>query len=253
MRKSREVRLTLLAAVAVSMTGCRDPAAASIRMGTFSPTATARLSTVIRSAITTSTAVGAAATSATQSSAPAPRRAAPDSDADRRQQRRRGRRRVDASAHRHSARPLAVARRKDRAHLSHAAQRLALLGRDRLLGVLIPRDRSPLEAATAEIQRLALSAGDVILNQNRLSRMGHPRRGSRRNSRRMEQRTARAFTAASILRMTATRSNCSNTTRTRQRGLLKLRLRSGTGCRIVSPPATSSTASTRNSSPNGKT
>src|SRR5271170_1254895 len=31
-----------------------------------------------------------------------------------------------------------------------------------------------LEAATAEIQRLALAAGDVILDQNRLSQMGIP-------------------------------------------------------------------------------
>src|SRR5579863_2650092 len=36
------------------------------------------------------------------------------------------------------------------------------------------REIDRLEAATNEIQRLALAAGDVILNQNRLAQMGIP-------------------------------------------------------------------------------
>ena len=76
------------------------------------------------------------------------------------------------------------------------------------------REIDRLEAASNEIQRLALAAGDVILNQDRLAQMGIPA-AALAAIRTAWMRNRLRSMAASTSPTTVTPSNCSSTTPTR--------------------------------------
>jgi glutathionylspermidine synthase len=114
------------------------------------------------------------------------------------------------------------------------------------------REIDRLEGATNEIQRLALAAGEVILNQNRLAQMGIPtaacdaiRTAWNAEPPALYGRLDLAYDGDSIKLL---EYNADTPT-----APSKQPLRNGTGCRTAFPMRTSSTRCTRSSSPSGKT
>ena len=102
-----------------------------------------------------------------------------------------------------------------------------------------------LEAATAEIQRLALAAGDVILNQDRLAQMGIPAAAVPAIRAAWNSEPPALYGGLTWL-TTAPPSSCWNTTLIPQQAWLRPRWRNGTGCRTAFQMRISSTHCMKN-------
>ena len=96
-----------------------------------------------------------------------------------------------------------------------------------------------LEAATAEIQRLALAAGDAILDRNLLDRMHIPQEAAA-YIRETWQSEPPALYGRLDLAFDGARSSCSNTTPILRPAWWRLPSPSGIGLRNASPRPTSS-------------